>query len=71
MDLDNINDIEILRELAKRGRVQLAKSVDDNFKEGLWYLMAQDENGVYLFSEDYTYCLELSYKTASECLVHV
>ena len=73
MDLDNINDIELLRELAKFGRVQLAKSINaDNgnyiFKEGFWYLMSQDENGVYLFSEGHKYRASLTYKAARECL---
>lgn len=73
MDLDNINDIELLRELAKIGRVQLAKNVNaDNgnytFKEGYWYLMSQGENAVYLFSEGHKYRATLTYKAARECL---
>lgn len=73
MDLDNINDIEILREAAKRGRVKLKKDIvsnDDNyiFQKGLWYYMAQDRNGVYIFSEKYDYSAALTYETAREYL---
>lgn len=60
MDLDNINDIEVLRKAAKKGRVKLKKDVnsidgDYTFKKGFWYLLEQDEYGVSIFCDDYIY----------------
>ena len=73
MDLDNIDDIEILREAAKRGRVKLKKDVISNdgvyiFRKGQWYYMEQDRNGVYIFSEQYDYSADLTYETARRYL---
>ena len=73
MDLDNINDIEVLREAAKKGRVQLKKDINAYgssyaFKKGLWYLVEQDEYYVHIFSEDYTHTAALTYREANEYL---
>ena len=71
MDLDNINDIEVLRKTAKSGRVQLKKDViegDYTFKKNFWYRIEQDEHGVYIFSEDYSYEASFTYEEASEYL---
>ena len=58
MDLDNINDIEVLRKLAKSGRAKLKKDInstrgDYTFKKGFWYLVEQDAYGVTVISDDY------------------
>ena len=74
MDLDNINDIEVLRKAAKRGRVQLKKDIsaingDYIFKKGYWYLVEQDEYGVSIFCEDYIYQADfVTYEMADEYL---
>ena len=73
MDLDNINDVEVLRKAAKRGRAQLRKDVNAirgkyTFKKGFWYLVEQDEYGVYIFSEDYIYEARFTYIEAGEYL---
>ena len=71
MPIDEIDDIEVLRALAKKSRVKINNDIpafegDYVFKKGYWYLMSQDENGVYLFSEDYKYEAVLTYNKASE-----
>ena len=73
MDLDNINDIEVLRKAAKRGRVQLKKDVnsingDYTFKKGFWYFVEQDEYGVYIYSDNYIHSADFTYVEAEECL---
>ena len=73
MDLDNINDIEVLRKAAKSGRAQLKKDVkairgNYTFKKNFWYHVEQDEYGVSIFSEDYIYEASFTYMEASECL---
>lgn len=73
MDLDNISDIEILREAAKNGRVQLKKDIDTyggkyTFKKGFWYLVEQDEYYVTIHSEDYAHEVCFTYREASEYL---
>ena len=74
MDLDNINDIEVLRKAAKNGRVQLKKDIDAygskyTFKKDFWYLVEQDEYYVKIYSEDYTHEVSLTYREANEYLV--
>ena len=73
MDLDNINDIEVLREAAKYSRVQLKKDVvsddgDYTFQKGFWYFVEQDRNGVYIFTDKCTHSAEFTYETAREYL---
>lgn len=71
MDLDNINDIEVLRKAAKSGRVQLKKDIisgDYIFRKGFWYSIEQDEYGVYIFSNDYIHEANFTYGEASEFL---
>lgn len=41
MDIDNITELDLLRELAKRNRVQCIKDYDEDdmhFIKGYWYL---------------------------------
>ena len=73
MDLDNINDIEELREIAKVGRVQLLEDVDAHlggytFKKDYWYIVEQDDYHVWIYSEDYKYSRSFTYKEASKYL---
>lgn len=73
MDLDNINDIEELREIAKRDRAHLLEDVVSDrgnytFKKGWWYLVDQDDYYVYIHSEDYTYTKSFTYKEANRYL---
>lgn len=74
MDLDNINDIEVLRKAAKKGRVQLKKDIDAIggnyiFKKGFWYLLEQDEYGVSIYCDDYIYEAHFNtFKEADEYL---
>lgn len=73
MDLDNINDIEVLRNAAKFGRAQLKKDVNADrgnyiFKKGYWYLVEQDEYYVSIYSDDYKYTRMFTYKEANEYL---
>ena len=73
MDLDNINDIEVLREAAKECRVKIKEDVKDDldaytFKKGCWYVVEQDEYYVTIYSNDYKYTRMFTYKEASEYL---
>ena len=58
MKIDEITDIEQLRELAKTCRAKVLKDCkatdgsDFIFKAGEWYMVEQDEEGVTLYSED-------------------
>ena len=76
MDLDNINDIEVLREAAKSGRARLLKSISADgsefiFREGLWYLIEQDEEGVTMYSEHYIHSRTIPYRLADEYFIRV
>ncbi len=73
MDLDNINDIEVLRKAAKRYRVQLDKDVNADegnytFKKGYWYIVDQDENNVFILSEDFVHVKAFTYMEAYQYL---
>lgn len=76
MDLDNINDIEVLREAAKCGRARLLKSIsaEDSefvFRKGLWYIVEQDEYGVTMYSEHFIHEVTIPYRLADEYFVRV
>ena len=73
MDLDNINDVEVLREAAKSGRAKLKKDVVSNngdyiFKKGFWYYVDQDDYEVSIVSEDFIYSASFTYGEALEYL---
>ena len=75
MDLDNINDIEVLRDAAKDCRVQIRKDTEDNtgvyiFKKGYWYVVEQDQYYVTIYSDDYNYTRLFTYEEAREYLVN-
>lgn len=75
MDLDNITDIELLRNLAKRNMVQMKKDcratdgTDFVFKEGLWYFVDQDQYDVTIYKEDFSSIACLTYGEAEEYLI--
>lgn len=77
MDLDNITDIELLRNLVKRNMVQMKKDcratdeTDFIFKEGLWYFFDQDQYDVTIHTEDFSATACLSYDEAEEYLVAI
>lgn len=69
MKIDEITDVEVLRELAKTCRSKVLKDCKANdgsdfvFKTGEWYMVEQDEYGVILYSEDENNAtLSLSYE---------
>lgn len=69
MPIDEINDIEILRTLAKKGRVKINRDIpalkgDYVFKKGYWYMVSQDEHFVYLYSEYHIDRVILTYSEA-------
>lgn len=77
MDLDNITDIELLRNLVKRNMVQMKKDcratdgTDFIFKKGLWYFVDQDQYDVTMYTEDFSSMACLTYDEAEEYLVTV
>lgn len=73
MDLDNIDDIEVLREAAKNTRVKVKEDImaygsSYTFKKDFWYIVEQDEYYVHIYSEDYIHTIALTYKEASKYL---
>lgn len=74
MDIDNINDIDLLRKLAKGNRVKIKKDsyatdgTDFLFKEGLWYIVEQDQYGITVYSEDMESFMFLNYDEADNFL---
>ncbi len=72
MDLDNITDIETLRNICKRNMVCLSKTIETpmyTFKKGEWYFYIQEGNGVHLYFNNTTPELFLTYEEAERCLV--
>lgn len=57
MDLDNIDNVEELRRIAKKGRVKLKKDImlpnGYIFRKDFWYLVEQDYYDVTIFTDDY------------------
>ena len=74
MDLDTINDIELLKQLAKSNRVKMKRDsyatdgTDFTFKEGLWYIVEQDQYGITVYSEDMESMMFLNYDEADRFL---
>ena len=74
MDLDNITDIEVLRNALKKHMVKVKKdfySEDGTrylFKKDHWYNLSQDEFDVTIFSDNgESYCM-FSYDTTKDYL---
>lgn len=74
MDLDNINDIEVLRDLAKKNRVKMKKDAYANdgtnylFKENHWYYIEQDQFLATIYSDDFKSECCFSYDDANRYL---
>lgn len=72
MDLDNIDNVEELRRIAKKGRVKLKKDImlpnGYIFRKDFWYLVAQDYFGVTIFTDDYAEEVVFSYEEAEKFL---
>lgn len=77
MDLDNIDDIDLLRQLAKANRVKMKKDsyatdgTDFIFKEGLWYIVEQDQYGITVYSEDMESMMFLNYDESDRFLCKI
>lgn len=76
MDLDNINDIEVLRELVKKSSVKIKEDIyatDGSkylFKKNHWYHMIQDDISITIYSDDCkSECCFYTYDMAKKHLV--
>ena len=75
MDLDNMTDIEVLRNIAKSYMVQMKRDTEANdgtdyiFKKGYWYFLDQDETGITVYIEDSFHACFLGYDEADIFLV--
>ena len=76
MDLDNITDIEVLRNIAKNYMVQMKRDTKANdrtdqiFKKGCWYFLDQDETGITVYTEDSSHACFLNYDEVDNFLVN-
>lgn len=72
MDLDNIDNVEELRRIAKKGRVKLKKDImlpnGYIFRKDFWYLVEQDYYGVIIFTDDYANEAVFNYEEAEKFL---
>lgn len=72
MDLDKITDIELLRSLCKRSMACLAETIETpthTYKKGEWYFCTQDEDGVFLYLNNCSLGLQLTYDEAEKFLL--
>lgn len=71
MDIDNITDADKLRRLLKTQMVKLDETIETpthTYKAGEWYFFTQDEDGVFLYEEDPTYGVMISYDEVAEII---
>ena len=69
MDLDKITDIELLRNMLKDHMVCIKEDIKTPthlYKKGEWYFYVQDNDGVFLYFNDYSCRLQLTYDEAKE-----
>lgn len=76
MDLDNITDIEVLRNIAKKYMVKVKVNIlSDNgiciFRAGHWYDFEQSDFDITIFSDDGQSHYSFSYEKAGEYLYEV
>lgn len=75
MDLDNINDIELLKDIAKSYMIQMKQDTNANdgtyyiFKKGYWYFFDQYETGITVYTEDSSHACFLEYDEADRFLI--
>lgn len=71
MDLDKITDIELLRSILKDHMVCIKEDIKTPthlYKKGEWYFYVQDDDGIFLYFNDYACGLQLTYDEAKEVL---
>ena len=69
MDLDKIEDIEVLKEYVKKFMVRMKESVYTpkyKFCKGEYYFFEQDDECIYLYLEDGSVGLILTYDEADD-----
>lgn len=75
MDLDNITDVEFLKNELKKYMIQMKKDAHANdgtnylFRKGFWYYFEQDEVYVTIYSDDREHECFFSYEEAERFLV--
>ena len=72
MDLDKITDIEVLRNMLKSVMVQMKKTLETPthaYKKDEWYFFIQDDEYIFLYCEDPSTGLTLTYDEAEEYLI--
>lgn len=71
MDLDNINDIEVLRDILKRYMIKMKRDTNANdgseftFKKGYWYFIDQDNTGLTVYTEGGSHACFFNYDVAN------
>lgn len=71
MDLDKITDIELLRNLCKRNMVCMAKTIETPthiYKKGEWYFFIQENDNIFLYLNNCSCGLQLTYDEAEKYL---
>lgn len=69
MDIDNIKDINALRDLLKSHMIQLTETIETptrTYNKGEWFFYSQDEDGVWLYDKSYVVGLQLTYDEADK-----
>lgn len=69
MDIDNIKDINVLRDLLKSDMVQLTEAIETptrTYNKGEWFFCVQDEDGVWIYDKSDGVGLQLTYDEAYE-----
>ena len=72
MDLDKITDVELLRKMLKDHMVCIAEDIKTPthlYKKGEWYFYVQDDDGLFLYFDDYLCGLQLTYDEAERVLI--
>ena len=72
MDLDKITDIELLRRMLKKHMVCIAEDIKTPthlYKKGEWYFCEQDDDGLFLYFDNYQCGLQLTYDEAEKVLI--
>ena len=70
MDLDNITDIEELREICKHNMVKIKETIytpTSTYEKGKWYYLIQDDEEIFIYL-DPRCGLNLTYEEAEKYL---
>ena len=72
MDIDNINDIEVLRDVAKYGKLKTKCAIANHrgyiFNANEYYEALQYPDHIELLSDDFQTSISLSFRSAKQCL---